>query len=134
MSYCRFSEGDVYLFEHVGGYIECCSCLLAELVPTVMTKGFKGLFQKCEKCVGKGCEECNCKNCNGKGGSCCMMHGSLSFKTFQDAYNHLLQHQKTGHYVPEYAFEELQKDINSGKSPEKNSEQWKKSKQSLKKL
>lgn len=28
MSYCRFSDGDVYMFEHVSGGIECCGCLL----------------------------------------------------------------------------------------------------------
>ena len=30
MSYCRFSDGDVYMFEHVGGGIECCGCRLVE--------------------------------------------------------------------------------------------------------
>lgn len=31
MSYCRFGEADVYIFEHVGGFWQCCACaLLAE--------------------------------------------------------------------------------------------------------
>lgn len=28
MSYCRFLEGDVYVFMHVGGYLECCACVM----------------------------------------------------------------------------------------------------------
>jgi hypothetical protein len=28
MSYCRFSQGDVYLFENVYGYFDCCGCKL----------------------------------------------------------------------------------------------------------
>lgn len=31
MSYCRFSGGsDIYLFHHVGGFIQCCGCNMAE--------------------------------------------------------------------------------------------------------
>ena len=26
MSYCRFLEADVYVYMHVGGWIECCGC------------------------------------------------------------------------------------------------------------
>ena len=28
MSFERFSSSDVYIFEHVGGYIQCCGCWL----------------------------------------------------------------------------------------------------------
>jgi hypothetical protein len=28
MSYARFSDGDVYVFMHVDGFLECCGCLL----------------------------------------------------------------------------------------------------------
>ena len=28
MSFERFSSSDVYVFEHVGGFIECCGCWL----------------------------------------------------------------------------------------------------------
>ncbi len=30
MSYCRFSDGDVYMYPHIDGYIECCFCSLAQ--------------------------------------------------------------------------------------------------------
>ena len=29
MSFERFSSSDVYIFEHVGGFIECCGCWLS---------------------------------------------------------------------------------------------------------
>lgn len=29
MSFERFSSSDVYIYEHVGGFIECCGCVLA---------------------------------------------------------------------------------------------------------
>lgn len=28
MSFERFSTSDIYIFEHVGGFIECCACSL----------------------------------------------------------------------------------------------------------
>lgn len=28
MSYCRFLEADVYVFMHVGGFLECSACIL----------------------------------------------------------------------------------------------------------
>lgn len=28
MSYCRFLEGDVYVFMSVGGHLQCCACIL----------------------------------------------------------------------------------------------------------
>lgn len=28
MSFERFSTSDIYMYEHVGGFIECCACLL----------------------------------------------------------------------------------------------------------
>ncbi|MBN9208159.1 MAG: hypothetical protein J0H96_05775 [Microbacterium ginsengisoli] len=32
MSYARFSEtSDVYVYAHVGGFIECCGCLLSDV-------------------------------------------------------------------------------------------------------
>lgn len=30
MSFARFSSSDVYVFEHVGGFIECCGCWLVD--------------------------------------------------------------------------------------------------------
>lgn len=30
MSFERFGSSDVYIFEHAGGFIECCGCSLAE--------------------------------------------------------------------------------------------------------
>lgn len=30
MSFERFSTSDIYMFEHVGGFIECCGCWLSD--------------------------------------------------------------------------------------------------------
>lgn len=30
MSFSRFGESDVYVFEHVAGFIECCACIMAD--------------------------------------------------------------------------------------------------------
>lgn len=30
MSFERFSSSDVYIYEHVGGFIECCGCSLVD--------------------------------------------------------------------------------------------------------
>lgn len=30
MSFERFSSSDVYIFEHVNGFIECCGCLFSD--------------------------------------------------------------------------------------------------------
>lgn len=30
MSFARFSSSDIYMFEHVSGYIQCCACSLVE--------------------------------------------------------------------------------------------------------
>ena len=30
MSFERFSTSDIYMFEHVGGWIECCGCWFAD--------------------------------------------------------------------------------------------------------
>lgn len=30
MSFERFSTSDIYMYEHVGGFIECCGCSLSE--------------------------------------------------------------------------------------------------------
>ena len=31
MSYCRFSDGDVYMYPHINGVIQCCSCRLSPI-------------------------------------------------------------------------------------------------------
>lgn len=31
MSFERFGSSDIYIYEHVGGFIECCGCSIAEI-------------------------------------------------------------------------------------------------------
>jgi len=112
MSYCRFSEGDVYMYASVRGGIECCACRLAEKVPTIFTPGKIDetdprwrLFTKngeliCKKCK-SGCDEC-------------MMHGNLTFETYQEAFDHLVKHKEAGDIVPDRAFKSLRRDAKKG--------------------
>ena len=91
MSYCRKSDGDVYMFPSIVGPIICCGCLLAELVPTIFT------------------EECG--YCNGEGCSKCMIHSNSLFYTREEALEHLFVHRKAKHKVPRYAIRGLKKEI-----------------------
>jgi hypothetical protein len=44
MSFARFSEdSDVYIFEHVGGFIECCGCAISEPDDEIEFFGFAHL-------------------------------------------------------------------------------------------
>jgi len=96
MSYCRFSGGDVYMFPSIRGGICCQRCELAELVPTIFTTGVDALdIEPCEHCDGEGCERC-------------MLPGELVFYTRSEAIEHLLEHRKAGHEVPQYAIDRLQ--------------------------
>jgi len=107
MSYCRFSDGDVYMYPHVRGGIECCACLLTALVPTIFTKGSESFMGEpldpCEYCGGEGCRRC-------------MMHGSINFPTHEEALEHLLEHRAAGHDVPEYAIRRLQEELLENKN------------------
>lgn len=50
MSYCRPIEGDVYMYLHVGGYVECCLCALAQDSATDLEfHTFQGALEHLEK-------------------------------------------------------------------------------------
>jgi hypothetical protein len=90
------------MYSHVGGFIECCACRLAPLVPTVFTVGCEdhplfGHIDPCKYCGGKGCEKC-------------MMPGNLHFKLKTEAIRHLYEHINTGHKVPKYAIKRLKQE------------------------
>lgn len=110
MSYCRFVESDVYMYPSCNGGITCCSCLLSKKVITIFTTGSD------EDSFLKGIEPC--KNCGGKGCDECMIHDDIHFDTYQEAINHLHEHVKAGHQVPDRAFEGLKRDMEEGISLE----------------
>lgn len=105
MSYVRFSDdSDIYMFAHVGGGFECCSCRLAKKIKTIFTEGTKNhcLFDDVEPC----------KKCNGKGCDDCMMHDNFPrLQTRSEAIAHLQDHIKAGHKLPDYAIEGLQQEL-----------------------
>lgn len=106
MAYCRFSDGDVYLF-YTGKNFECCGCRLAPLVRTTATSGYIGFFEECPDCNGEGCKTCWCSKCKGEGCEGCMVHGSTMLETAAEALEHLEKHREAGHYIPEYTFKRL---------------------------
>jgi hypothetical protein len=104
MSYCRFSEGDVYMYHHVGGFVECCSCSLADLVD-----GSTAFFDQLS-----GAD----KKPDYEGPTTFKMHGNTNLSSYREALEHLQKHRDAGHSVPEDAFDRLREDIESGGSPE----------------
>lgn len=46
MSYCRFSSGDVYIYHHVDGYLECCACRLMAKIAGPMPDYIKEMHKK----------------------------------------------------------------------------------------
>jgi len=103
MSYCRFSDGDVYLYAHVGGGFECCACSIAEPIKSIFTVGYKnhplfGDIEPCEKCGGEGCD-------------CCNMPGNTHLNTRSECIEHLKKHKNAGHRVPGYAFKILKEEL-----------------------
>ena len=116
MSYCRFSNGDVYMYPSTKGGIECCACRLADKVVTIFTPGVIDETDfRWDLLVGGG--DLVCKKCE-SGCDECMMHGNITFNSYQDALDHLYEHRKAGHSVPDYAFEYLKKDMEESKSLE----------------
>ena len=110
MSYCRFSDGDVYLYASTQGGIRCCWCSLSEKVPSIFTKGDAemselltnpDLANPCKDCGGEGCDKC-------------MIPDNAHFNTYDEAIEHLKEHQRKGDKVPSYAFEGLQQDKENG--------------------
>lgn len=109
MSYCRFIEGDVYMYASVYGGIECCACGLANKIKTIFSPGvnldeddFRNEWIKDNTCD---CDD-QCDNCT--------MHGNVSFKTYEEAIAHLEKHVAAGHDVPARAFEGLKRDMEEG--------------------
>lgn len=106
MSYCRFIEGDVYMYASVYGGIECCACRLAEKVNTIFSPGTNLAEDDPRREWVEG-NICDCDDACDK----CTMHGNLKFKTHEEALAHLEEHKAAGHKVPTRAFKALKRDI-----------------------
>ena len=104
MSYCRFSSGDIYLWQRYSGHICCQVCSLTPRTQkTIFTSGVKesALFPKgikpCKMCSGEGCERC------------CMNHDT-NLKTYEEAIDHVKAHLDAGHMVPSYVIPRIERD------------------------
>ena len=97
MSYCRFSNSDVFMYPHDAGFIECCACSLAPLEPTSMS-GLAAALGMNKEDSPELFEDFE-------------MNGTLQFDTRSDALAHLQAHRDAGHKVSELAFERLNKEL-----------------------
>lgn len=97
MSYCRFSNSDVFMYPHDGGFIECRACSLAPLEPTSMS-GLAAALGMSKEDSPELFEDFE-------------MHGTLQFDTRTEALEHLQAHRDAGHKVAELAFEKLRKEL-----------------------
>ena len=88
MSYCRFSEGDVYVFLNTDYLLECCGCILQETewVKDETMPFFKGHFKPIGEIV------------------------QNRFNTTQAMLDHLQLHKDAGHDVPQFCIEGLKRD------------------------
>ena len=98
MAYCRFSSnGDVYLYPHSAGFIECYACLLA---PTHIQNN-SGLAELLELYPEQFPNLYTPEP----------VHDSVELNTRSEALAHLDLHRTAGHRVPEYAFEFLRNEL-----------------------
>ena len=55
MSYCRFGEADVYVYDSVQGWFECCACLLkSEFLVSFTTKTRSRMIAHLEEHIAEG--------------------------------------------------------------------------------
>ena len=103
MSYARFSEGDVYIFAHTGGFYMCQCCPLQKKVSSIFCNGTKddplfGDIEPCKKCNGKGCDDC-------------MMYDDYTCDEIQELIDHVKDHEKAGHDFPDRLMERLEEEL-----------------------
>ena len=110
MSYCRFNEGDVYLFggEDYDGNpaLECCSCKLTGKASYLIYPSdpyYEQMLREAEA-MGRPFKR-------GEPYEAGPARAHLFFKTPEEALEHLLEHQEAGHEVPETALERLRAEI-----------------------
>lgn len=90
MSYCRFSEGDVYLYQTTEDHWECCACSLAPLV-----NGSLAAF--------------------GDPDTTFLLHSSTTLSTLEQVLEHLNLHKNNNDLVPNRAFNRVQEELRRSK-------------------
>lgn len=110
MAYCRFSDGDVYLYvgsdKVQNSHKEkekwvCCMCRLAPLGSTIWTTGGEFLSLKVKPCT-----SCNGNICND-----CGLHEDFEAFTEEETIEHLKEHQKAGHSFDPDVIKDLLEEI-----------------------
>jgi hypothetical protein len=98
MSYCRFSESDMYIYSHVAGGIICQVCSLMPLQKTT-SMFFNGEFK---------------------------MHGDFWAYSTQEMIDHVRQHELAGDDFPIRIYERLREDDKENFPEGEDNEQRKK--------
>ena len=85
MSYCRFLEGDVYIFLSTSGKLECCGCILQERewVDDETRPIMKGYLKRIGEII------------------------QTDFSTTQGMLDHLELHKTKGHHIPKHCIDDL---------------------------
>lgn len=129
MSYCRFSDGDVYMYHDVGGYVSCCVCRLTKELPEPWTEAtrrhiarwaydFADLFVTLGRVVSLGFWRGHLPLTWAlRSARTISREPDPRLTTFQDALAHLYEHVAAGHSVPDYAFAALREEIETGLRP-----------------
>ncbi len=97
MSYCRFSNGDVYMYDHYQGFICCCACRLTEKIDHEIS----------DETIEKFADENN-------GIRLPKIHSLYQDRGFFDArfaLKHLYKHKKADHKVGRGAITKLKRKI-----------------------
>ena len=111
MSYCRFGSNDLYLYDHVDGYICCCACRLTpRTAKTIFTTGaeqghplYSDGLDPCSDCRGNGCDRC-------------CMHHDYKLYSYDDAIAHVLHHIEEGHRVSDHVIPSLEREARKERS------------------
>lgn len=82
MSFARFSDSDVYIFEHVGGFIQCCGCSL---------RYDQGLLRPTEERIASYLTKSDSEEDDG--------FDFVDLETPREALAHLAEHVKLGHDI-----------------------------------
>jgi hypothetical protein len=110
MSYCRFSDGDVYMFggEDYDGNpaLECCACQFTGVASYQIHPNDPDYDLMLEQA-----EALGRPFTRGEPYEAGAARASLHFETPKEALEHLLEHQEAGHEVPETALERLRAEI-----------------------
>lgn len=98
MAYCRFAPGDVYIYHHVNGFLECCACRLTK------RKRYKAPHSKELEILHK-------KLFNRPYPKTVLMYQNFTTHSRKEMIEHIRAHKKAGHKVTSNPITRLRQEI-----------------------